>query len=194
MLNKDFDSMSLVELKEHAKKLGMKSISKFKKLELIQELKKLDSVSIEKGGVILREKISPKKSEETVKEEIKVEAPIKVAAPLKVEIPVVEKVVTPIVTEAPKEVEITREEKKEALKELIDESCTSKGVLEIVENNNYGFLRGKNYLTSYDDIYVSPSQIRRFNLLTGDEVEGKVRIPKEGEKFKALLYVQKLNG
>ncbi len=49
--------------------------------------------------------------------------------------------------------------KKEALKELIDESGTSKGVLEIVENNNYGFLRGKNYLTSYDDIYVSPSQI-----------------------------------
>ena len=194
MLNKDYDSMSLVELKEHAKKLGMKSISKFKKLELIQELKKLDSVSIEKGGVILREKISPKKSEETVKEEIKVEAPIKVVAPLKAEIPVVEKVVTPIVAETPKEVEVTREEKKEALKELIDESCTSKGVLEIVENNNYGFLRGKNYLTSYDDIYVSPSQIRRFNLLTGDEVEGKVRIPKEGEKFKALLYVQKVNG
>ncbi|MBC8062102.1 MAG: transcription termination factor Rho [Clostridiaceae bacterium] len=193
MLNKDFESMSLIELKEHAKELGMKNISKFKKLELIAELKKMTPVSIEKDGLILSEKISPKKVEEA-KEEIKVEAPIKVETPVKVEIPVAEKIETAPLVETPKDTEISREEKKEVLKELIDESGTSKGVLEIVENNNYGFLRGKNYLTSYDDIYVSPSQIRRFNLLTGDEVEGKVRIPKEGEKFKALLYVQKVNG
>lgn len=202
MLNKDFESMSLIELKEHAKELGMKNISKFKKLELIQELKKLAPVSIEKDGLILTEKISPKKSEEEVKEEIKIEIPIKVETPIveKIQTPIVEKIETstdietPRETEIPKETEVSKEEKKEALKELIDESGTSKGVLEIVENNNYGFLRGKNYLTSYDDIYVSPSQIRRFNLLTGDEVEGKVRTPKEGEKFKALLYVQKVNG
>ena len=192
MLNKDLESMSLVELKEHAKELGMKSISKFKKLELIEELKKLAPVSIEKGGLVLREKISPKKSEEETKAEVKEE--IKVEAPIKAEIVVAQKVEVLSSIETQKEIEISREEKKEALKELIDESGTSKGVLEIVENNNYGFLRGKNYLTSYDDIYVSPSQIRRFNLLTGDEVEGKVRIPKEGEKFKALLYVQKVNG
>jgi len=191
-LNKDLESMSLVELKEHAKELGMKSISKFKKLELIEELKKLAPVSIEKGGLVLREKISPKKSEEETKAEVKEE--IKVEAPIKAEIVVAQKVEVLSSIETQKEIEISREEKKEALKELIDESGTSKGVLEIVENNNYGFLRGKNYLTSYDDIYVSPSQIRRFNLLTGDEVEGKVRIPKEGEKFKALLYVQKVNG
>jgi len=192
LLNKDLESMSLVELKEHAKELGMKSISKFKKLELIEELKKLAPVSIEKGGLVLREKISPKKSEEETKAEVKEE--IKVEAPIKAEIVVAQKVEVLSSIETQKEIEISREEKKEALKELIDESGTSKGVLEIVENNNYGFLRGKNYLTSYDDIYVSPSQIRRFNLLTGDEVEGKVRIPKEGEKFKALLYVQKVNG
>ena len=194
MLNKDFESMSLIELKEHAKELGMKNISKFKKLELLEELKKLAPVSIEKEGLILTEKISPKKSEQEIKEEIKVEVPIKVETPIKAEIAIVEVVDTLTLIETPKQIEISREEKKEALKELIDESGTSKGVLEIVENNNYGFLRGKNYLTSYDDIYVSPSQIRRFNLLTGDEVEGKVRIPKEGEKFKALLYVQKVNG
>ena len=77
---------------------------------------------------------------------------------------------------------------------MINESDTARGVLEIIENNNFGFLRGKNYLTGPDDIYVSPSQIRRFNLKTGDEVEGKVRTPKEGEKFKALLYVERVNG
>ncbi len=77
---------------------------------------------------------------------------------------------------------------------MINESGSARGVLEIIENNSYGFLRGHNYLSGHDDIYVSPSQIRRFNLKTGDEVEGKVRIPKEGEKFKALLYVQGVNG
>jgi len=77
---------------------------------------------------------------------------------------------------------------------MINDSDSAKGVLEISENNNFGFLRGENYLTSPNDIYVSPSQIRRFNLKTGDEVEGKVRTPKEGEKFKALLYVERVNG
>ena len=85
------------------------------------------------------------------------------------------------------------EEKRERLREMIDESDTARGVLEVIENN-FGFLRGENYLSGPSDIYVSPSQIRRFNLRTGDMVEGKVRIPKEGEKFKALLYVQGVNG
>ncbi|ATD55943.1 transcription termination factor Rho [Clostridium chauvoei] len=90
--------------------------------------------------------------------------------------------------------EENREEKKERLKVMINESNTAKGVLEILENNNFGFLRCNNYQTGENDIYVSPSQIRRFNLRTGDEVEGKVREAKEGEKFKALLYVDRVNG
>ena len=73
---------------------------------------------------------------------------------------------------------------------MINDSTMAKGILEILENNSFGFLRCKNYLTSSEDIYVSPSQIRRFNLRTGDEIEGKVREAKESEKFKALLYVQ----
>ena len=77
---------------------------------------------------------------------------------------------------------------------MINESNSSKGVLEIQENNSFGFLRCNNYLTGENDIYVSPSQIRRFNLRTGDEVEGKVREAKDGEKFKALLFVEKVNG
>ena len=87
-----------------------------------------------------------------------------------------------------------KEEKKERLKVMINESGSSKGVLEVQENNNFGFLRCNNYLTGENDIYVSPSQIRRFNLRTGDEVQGKVREAKEGEKFKALLFVEKVNG
>lgn len=71
----------------------------------------------------------------------------------------------------------------------------SKGVLEVL-SDGYGFLRSAdyNYLPSPDDIYVSPSQIKRFNLRTGDFVSGQVRPPKEGERFFALLRVEAVNG
>jgi len=67
------------------------------------------------------------------------------------------------------------------------------GVLEVLPDG-YGFLRSDNYLSGPKDVYVSPSQIRRFGLKTGDKIVGKGRIPKEGEKFQALLYVQSVNG
>lgn len=67
------------------------------------------------------------------------------------------------------------------------------GVLEVLPDG-YGFLRSDNFMSGNKDVYVSPSQIRRFGLKTGDKVMGKGRIPKEGEKFQALLYVQTVNG
>ena len=67
------------------------------------------------------------------------------------------------------------------------------GIPEVLPDG-YGFLRGHNYLSGPRDIYVSPSQIRRFNLKTGDKIVGKGRIQKEGEKFQALLYVSSVNG
>ena len=80
---------------------------------------------------------------------------------------------------------------------IIDEFNTSKddevmGVLEILPDG-FGFLRGSNYLSTEGDVYVSPSQIRRFNMKTGDKIKGITRHPKTGEKFRALLYVQKIN-
>jgi len=71
----------------------------------------------------------------------------------------------------------------------------SNGVLEVL-SDGYGFLRSAsyNYLPSPDDIYVSPSQIKRFSLRTGDHVRGQVRPPKEGERFFALLRVEAVNG
>ena len=68
------------------------------------------------------------------------------------------------------------------------------GILEIQEENNFGFLRFSNFLTSEKDIYVSPTEIRRFNLKTGDKIRGITRLPKEGERFGALLYVLTVNG
>jgi transcription termination factor Rho len=69
----------------------------------------------------------------------------------------------------------------------------AKGVLEVLPDG-YGFLRAENYMPGSKDVYVSQSQIRRFNLKTGDLVEGKTRPAKEGEKFQALLYVTAVNG
>ncbi len=68
------------------------------------------------------------------------------------------------------------------------------GILEIQEENNFGFLRFSNFLTSEKHIYVSPTQIRRFNLKTGDKIKGISRLPNEGERFGALLYVLTVNG
>ena len=71
---------------------------------------------------------------------------------------------------------------------------TVEGILEMTEGNNFGFLRFDNFLTSEMDVYVSPAQIRRFHLKTGDKVMGITRPPNEGEKFRALLYVNTVNG
>ena len=67
------------------------------------------------------------------------------------------------------------------------------GVLEVLPDG-YGFLRGDNYLSTADDVYISPVQIRRFKLDNGDKVKGIARIPREGEKFPALIYVGEVNG
>jgi len=82
------------------------------------------------------------------------------------------------------------------LKKLADnkEEITAGGVLEVLQDG-FGFLRAieSNYLPGPDDIYVSPSQIRRFGLRTGDSVEGQVRSPKNGERYFALLKVEQIN-
>ncbi len=69
----------------------------------------------------------------------------------------------------------------------------AEGILEVMPDG-YGFLRGDNYLSTSKDIYVSPVQIRRFHLDTGDRIKGVMRNPKEGERFPALIYVGEVNG
>ncbi|SDI61520.1 transcription termination factor Rho [Alteribacillus bidgolensis] len=68
------------------------------------------------------------------------------------------------------------------------------GVLEIIQTEGYGFLRPINYLPSSEDIYISASQIRRFSLRNGDKISGKVRPPKDTERYHGLLMVEAVNG
>ncbi|ACD23395.1 MULTISPECIES: transcription termination factor Rho [Clostridium] len=234
MTKQVYEGMTLVELKDIAKKLEIKNISKYKKNELIDEILKKSPNTVEKEGVILREKISSKvrNDNNSVSNTTNNKANFNNNT--------VNNTgfnnnnssfnnnnssfnnnssnnnnsfnngnrsfnnssnVSNIVNNnnSDNKVDSKNNEENPALKQeklnnMINESNSAKGILEILENNNFGFLRCKNYLTSSEDIYVSPSQIRRFNLRTGDEVQGKIREAKEGEKFKALLFVEKVNG
>ncbi len=100
-----------------------------------------------------------------------------------------------------------KEEQQEQVKEMsantgdkevhdidkLDSGSVVSGILEVMPDG-YGFIRSANYLPGDNDIYVSPSQIRKFNLKTGDILEGHTRIKTQQEKFSALLYLTKING
>lgn len=77
--------------------------------------------------------------------------------------------------------------------EQLDSGQTVKGILEVM-SDGFGFIRSDNYLPGENDVYVSPSQIRRFGLKTGDIVAGNTKVKTEKEKFCALLYVKSVNG
>ncbi len=85
------------------------------------------------------------------------------------------------------------EEKPPAELSELDSGQLASGILEVMQDG-YGFIRSDNYLPGENDVYVSPSQIRRFNLKTGDAIVGNTRIKAQQEKFGALLYLQKVNG
>ncbi|MDY6013266.1 transcription termination factor Rho [Clostridium sp.] len=176
MTREVYEGMTLASLKEIAKELNIKNISKYKKSELIDEIIENKVNSIEKDGVILKEKIAPKVRNNTNNYQSMGRVQSQNDR-----------------NNIQGEKQHNSAERKNYNQNDLDQSVTVSGILEIQENNSFGFLRGKNCLSSNEDVYVSPAQIRRFNLLTGDKLEGKVREPKEGEKFKALIYLEKVN-
>lgn len=96
--------------------------------------------------------------------------------------------------EAKEEVkEEIREKKEETDIEKLDSGNSANGILEVLQDG-YGFIRCENYLPGENDVYVSPAQIRRFGLKTGDILTGNTRVKTQGEKFSALLYVSTING
>lgn len=166
----------LSDLKEIAKKLGIKSVAKYKKEEIIDMILGAEEINDEEEIHLQEVGAEATDVEDGVIDEtegyvleVKGETP-----ELEVEVP--EK---PVVEAPAEEAPIVVED-------------TAEGVLEILPDG-YGFLRGSNYLSTTYDIYISPSQIRRFNMKTGDRISGITRPPKSGEKFRALLYVKKIN-
>ena len=97
-------------------------------------------------------------------------------------------------SEAKEEVrEEMKEKKSETDIEQLDSGNTANGILEVMQDG-FGFIRSDNYLPGENDVYVSPAQIRRFGLKTGDILTGNTRVKTQGEKFSALLYVSTVNG
>ena len=140
-----YEDYSLVDLRLLAKDKGIKNVTKLKKQELIEELKKIETEDI-------------------------------------------------------KPVEETKVEEKEFVATTVDglklntsSDTVGEGILEILPDG-FGFLRGKNYLSTPNDIYVSPTQIKRFRLDNGDKIRGITRKPQAGERFPALIYIGEING
>jgi len=153
----DLKGKKILELREIAKNIGIKSPYKYKKEEL-------ENLIIQNTA---SDKIDEDKKNDNIED--KEEADIK---------------------------KINKEDFPEKITEEIEKMNDvnlSEGILE-VHVDGYGFLRSDNYLSGDNDIYVSPSQIRRFKLKTGDKILGITRPAKSGEKYKALLYVKSVNG
>lgn len=202
------NSKKLAELREIAKSFHVPNYEKLRKAELIQAISqprgKAEADSAEKAadpvpaGTAVRKK-TVRKAETPA---VDVPTPAKAAAPetppakatapetppVKAETPA-----APASSPAKAETPAAEEQGKKAQEGPREDRPEVEGILEIAEGG-FGFLRFHNFLTSDKDIYVSPSQIRRFNLKTGDKLRGISRKPNEGERFGALLYVNSVNG
>jgi len=196
----NLSGMSLMELREQAKALGIKSLTKYKKAEL--------AAMIEAAAAAPNAKASAKKAapatpaKRTPKAKASAEAapaPAEAAPAVVVEavsVPAVTEAAPPVVQTAPPAIDTPAVEAAPAPAPA--EAAppppppTVEGILEIMPDG-FGFLRAENFLPGAGDIYVAPSQIRRFHLKTGDWVSGPMR-SNPGEKFNAIAYIKEVNG
>lgn len=167
------ESKTLNELRETAKEMGIKSVTKYKKIELIEKI--LEKVREEGSKNESIECINLEKNTNGVEENNKNQ-----------------KNNNNYQRQNNKDNKNLDVKSKEDYRTPEEDKEDAEGVLEILPDG-FGFLRGSNYLSTENDVYVSPSQIRRFNLKTGDKIMGITRSPKSGEKFRALIYVKKVN-
>ncbi|MCR5033738.1 MAG: transcription termination factor Rho [Lachnospiraceae bacterium] len=192
-MREKLESLSLAALRDLAKSSGLKGAGSMKKAELVDALCALDEES-RKGETAepkkpAAKKTSRKKAAEEEKEPAEEEEPKEKKASKSAKTAKAEKASDAEEAEKEEADEKTEEERNAEL----DSGQTANGILEVMPDG-YGFIRCENYLPGEHDVYVSPSQIRRFNLRTGDIVEGNTRIKASNEKFSALLYVKKVNG
>ena len=187
----DFEKYTLVELRQFAKEKGIKNVTKLKKEELIDVLGKESELSDSKMSESLvqnqaKDVIDAKHINITNSEE---------KTPEKTENTTQDMTAMNFETAAVK-FQINANAKDDSnlkYKLTTPEDFIAEGVLEILPDG-YGFLRGENYLSSPKDVYISPVQIRRFRLDNGDKIKGIARLPKEGERFPALIFVGEVNG
>ena len=173
-MREKYESLALVDLKAVAKARGLRGISTMKKDELVEAMLAADEKDKAEGKGVQQPKgvVTPKaveRKETKIREEVKAKEDSR-----------------------NKEEKTTQAEEEKTLEEL-DSGISAHGILEVMPDG-FGFIRCENYLPGENDVYVAPSQIRRFGLKTGDILEGNTRVRTQGEKFAALLYVKSING
>ena len=203
-MREKYESLSLAVLKELAKSRGLKGISTLKKAALVERMLQEDEKEAQKAHAGEAEHDAEKRSEadkhsESVKhtqtehKSEKSEHESRKRIYERRERPERRTVNDTRSTNDPEkqsEEELPEIRKDEA---SLDSGEQGNGILEVMPDG-YGFIRCENYLPGDNDVYVAPSQIRRFNLKTGDIVCGNKRIKSQGEKFSALLYISTVNG
>ncbi len=190
MTRERYESLAITDLKEIAKTRGIKGTSKLNKSDLIDAMMELDrKESEESGGTKEADEIGvSKKSVASVQVSSQAQAGSQHQASSQAQ----NSAKASRVTDADLMSEGADKEKEDSLKEL-DSGIEVSGILEVMPDG-FGFIRSANYLPGDNDVYVAPSQIKRFRLKTGDIVTGNTRIKTQSEKFSALLFVRTVNG
>lgn len=177
-MREKYESLALADLKAIAKARGLKGTSTMKKAELVELMLAEDEKDKAKGKEPQHKTVPAKAPDRT---ETRGEAREARAER------------TEYKTERSEgRVEEPKGDEDKFPTEL-DSGIVARGILEVMPDG-YGFIRCENYLPGDHDVYVAPSQIRRFGLKTGDILEGNTRVKTQGEKFAALLYVKSING
>lgn len=181
-MREKYESLSAVVLRDLAKARGLKNISGMKKSDLVDLMVAEDERQSKEENTKQREQTSQREQTPQREQAQREQTPQREQAQQRP-------------AREPRE---GRENQKEngAADETIsnlDSGIMANGILEVMPDG-YGFIRCENYLPGENDVYVSPSQIRKFNLKTGDIVAGNTRVKTQQEKFSALLYVSSVNG
>ena len=166
MMKEKYESLSASVLRELAKARGIKGISALRKEQLVERMLEADRKEKMKDSPSEEEQAAQKGNSE----------------------PADERPGASHEREGEKSTEDARYDHRQ-----LDSGQVAEGILEVMPDG-FGFIRSDNYLPGDNDVYVSPSQIRRFNMKTGDILKGNTRIKNQGEKFSALLYVTAING
>ena len=184
----DYEKFTLVELRQLAREKGASNVSKLKKGELVELLQNLERIESKSKAVpSYEDEVEEAEKAEKVEEK-------EAYATEKNEDTYVEGEESTYKPEYKKHAVINPHSSANTNFQITNEDdVIVEGILEVLPDG-YGFLRGKNYLSSPKDVYVSPVQIKRFRLDKGDKIKGIARTPKEGEKFPALIYVGEVNG
>lgn len=164
-MREKLQTLPLAELKEMAKAQGIKGANGLRKAEIIEEL-----CRVAEQEEIIRTAVAPPAPRTSEQREAERPAPRQTKA-------------------APRQTEnLSAQEVAD-----LDSGVEANGILEVMQDG-FGFIRCENFLPGDNDVYVAPSQIRRFNLKTGDIIVGNRRVKTAAEKFAALLYIRNVNG